>query len=307
LKTYEQLLDGEPLQMIEEDRFEDYIHYIEACDKEKEEAYWKEYLRQLSKGSLLPFIGTKERNKGMGTYGEELMVVNKELTKKLQAFAREHRLTINTIMQGVWSYLLYRYTGNPGVVYGVTVSGRPEALAGVEKRVGMYINTLPLHTTIQQDQLITNWLQKLQEQQLQSREFQHSSLTSIQEWTGVKGELFDTILVFENYPVAKLIAEKQWKLQVEQVQVQEDTNYPLCIGIGVGEEVFISFKYNAALLSNADVKQIRSHFEQVLYAIMQPGQAETRQLEIKIESSAVKTEQPRKEDLFNFETDLSLA
>jgi non-ribosomal peptide synthetase component F len=210
-------------------------------------------------------------------------------------------------MQGVWAYLLYRYTGNAEVTYGVTVSGRPEDLPGVEKRVGMYINTLPLHTTIRQEQPVADWLQDIQQTQLLSREFQHSSLTNIREWTGIKGEFFDTILVFENYPVAKLIAEKQWKLRVEQVQVREDTNYPLCIGIGVADEVFISFKYNADLLSNTDVMQVRSHFEQVLFSLLQQGAAETGQLEIKMETAATKTSQPRKEDLFNFETDLFIA
>ena len=37
-----------------------------------------------------------------------------------------------------------RYGGEPGVVVGVTVAGRPPELPGVEAMVGNFINVLPL-------------------------------------------------------------------------------------------------------------------------------------------------------------------
>ena len=43
--------------------------------------------------------------------------LDKETTAKSdKCYAQKHRLTINTLMQGVWSYLLHRYTGNNDVV-----------------------------------------------------------------------------------------------------------------------------------------------------------------------------------------------
>ena len=72
------------------------------------------------------------------------------MTAKTELYAQKNHITINTIMQGVWSYLLHRYTGSNDVVYGIIVSGRPDDLPGIEQRVGMYINTLPLHSTIEE-------------------------------------------------------------------------------------------------------------------------------------------------------------
>jgi len=39
----------------------------------------------------------------------------------------------------------------------------------------------------------------LQQDQLSSRKFQHTSLSAIQRWSRIKGDLFDNIIVFENY------------------------------------------------------------------------------------------------------------
>ena len=53
---------------MQEDRYEDYIRYIERTDKEQEENYWRNYLKGVQQSTLLPFITahTAERNKGVG-------------------------------------------------------------------------------------------------------------------------------------------------------------------------------------------------------------------------------------------------
>ena len=138
-------------------------------------------------------------------------------TARVQSYAQKHRLTVNTVMQGIWSYLLHRYTQSSDIVYGVVVSGRPDDLPGMEKRVGMYINTLPLRSRISNEQQTVKWLQGLQQDQVSSRDYQHTALHEIQGWTGVQGDLFDSLLVFENYPVSKVVSSRKWSLQVENV------------------------------------------------------------------------------------------
>ena len=140
-------------------------------------------------------------------------------------------------MQGVWSYLLHRYTGNSNITYGVVVSGRPDDLPEVEQRVGMYINTIPLHSSIEEKQDVTEWLQDIQNDQVSSRKYQYTPLHNIQRWTGVSGDLFDSIIVFENYPVSEIIGSKKWSLQIKNIQMQEQTNYPLTLRAVSTEEI----------------------------------------------------------------------
>ena len=269
LNSYELLASGRLVDNIEEDRYEDYIRYIERGDKEKEEMYWRNYMTGVEHSTLLPFIGsTTERNKGLGYYKSTSIYIDPALTLQVQNYAQKYRITTNTLMQGIWSCLLHRYTGSANVVYGAIVSGRPDDLSGVEKKVGLYINTLPLHSRIPEEESVVEWLQNLQAQQVVSRQYQYTPLQSIQAWTGVKGDLFDSILVFENYPVSKILQAKKWSLGIGNVETHEQTNYPLTITIGSMEYINIRFRYNTRLLSDQYIDEIKQHFEYVLWQLV---------------------------------------
>lgn len=269
LETYNIIASGAQVKPVSEDSYEDYIRHIYAGDKTSEETYWREYMNGLENGSLLPFISSStDRNSGLGIFGRESLELNDELSNQIQHYIQQNRITANTLMQGVWAQLLHRYTGKDHVVYGVTVSGRPEDLAGIEHRVGMYINTLPLHVAVNGSQTIPGWLRQLQQQQVASRQYQYSALSDILGWSDIQGELFDSLLVFENYPVDEVIGASHWKLEVENVEVYEQTNYPLSIEIAIGRNINIRFNYNAALLPEAYAKKIAGHFEQALLSIV---------------------------------------
>ncbi|MEO7533278.1 MAG: amino acid adenylation domain-containing protein, partial [Ferruginibacter sp.] len=269
LTIYELLLSGKSLPVIEEDRYEDYIRFTERIDKDQQEAYWSNYLKGVESGTLLPFIGsTIERTKGVGEYKLERLELDLDTSLSIQNFAQKNRLTVNTLMQGVWALLLHRYTASNDIVYGIIVSGRPDDLPGVERRVGLYINTSPLHSKAAEDQHITGWLQALQAAQVEARQYQHSPLSEVQKWSDVPGDLFDSLLVFENYPVSKVIGERQWSLRVENVEMHEQTNYPLTILVSNNEQIKVQFNYNSALLKEVYVKEIKDHFKHVLLQIV---------------------------------------
>lgn len=268
ITTYESLMRGEPI-IILEDNYQDYIRYVDNKDAWQQQLYWKQYMQPIEQSSLLPFISlTAERNKGLGLYKSTRLSLDANFTSNLVTYSQKHHLTINTIMQAVWCYLLHRYTGQATVVYGVTVSGRPEDLPVAESRVGLYINTLPLRATIKADQLISEWLQALQQEQIENREYQYSSLAQIQQWAGIPGDLFDSLLVYDNYPVNKQKPAQPWTLQIDSVQVVEHTNYPLTITISAAETIDICFAYNSTLLHTNHIELIKGHFEKVLLEIL---------------------------------------
>jgi hypothetical protein len=91
----------------------------------------------------------------------------------------------------------------------------------------MYINTLPLRSRINEGQRIVEWILGLQRDQVFSRQYQYTPLQQIQGWSGIPGDLFDSIVVFENYPVSAVVAAKQWSLQVEKVQINRGNKFPV--------------------------------------------------------------------------------
>lgn len=271
LQFYDQLLAGQKV-VIQQDKYEDYIRYIESKNIGAQEQYWREYMRGVEGGSLLPFIhSAASSTKGAGLYQDELLVLNAQIKAEAEAYTKASGITLNTLLQGVWAFILHSYTGKAGVTYGVVISGRPEELSELEKRVGMYINTLPLYTEVNHDITITEWLSTIQNGQISSREYGYTALSTIQQWAGVTGDLFDTILVFENYPVSETDSSGPGKMQVENVVVKEHNNYPLSIVAAITDEIHVLFVYNEEMVHESYVRQLKRHFEQVLSQIISLG------------------------------------
>ena len=105
------------------------------------------------------------------------------------------------MIQAAWAILLGRLTGRDDVVFGVTVAGRPPEIAGIERMVGLFINTLPLRMQAAAEQAAARrCCRQVQDSQSRLMAHQHLGLAEIQSLAGL-GELFDTLVVFENYPV----------------------------------------------------------------------------------------------------------
>jgi hypothetical protein len=304
-QTYEALLSGKVIPAVTPDRYEDYIRYIAKQNKEHEEKYWRKYLKGTTNGVLLPFAKTDGAGtRGVSAFRDEMLTVDADTTRQIIAYAQQHRITVNTIMQGVWAWLLYRYTGLQNILYGVTVSGRPAELPDMEERVGLYVNTLPLHAIINEEQQLHTWLQTIQQGQLYARTYQYTSLTDIQQWAGIKGELFDTILIYQNYPISRIAESYRQVLQVQEMEVHEQTtNYVLCIRIVEEERIGIQFVYKSDQLDTSSVQMIKEHFAQVLSAIIDPRTQKTKDLwGIGGSALTVKKPQMQQEDLFDFES-----
>ncbi|MBL7702880.1 MAG: amino acid adenylation domain-containing protein [Ferruginibacter sp.] len=281
LLTYEQLANGMVLDAPTQDLFKEYVTYVGKRNRNNEKAYWKHYLSELNAPTLLPFIETtQQRNRG-GEYSTEELTLNQTLSEKTRTYAKNNRITINTILQGVWSYLLHQYTSAEDIVYGVTVSGRPADLPGIEHKVGMYLNTQPLRSKITHQNSIAGWLRDLQDTHQQSQEFQYTPLTEVQQYSGIKGDWFDSLLVYENYPVDWDIMNKGWKLKITGIKVEEHTNYALTIVVHASEtRLDIRFSYNMGLLQQKMVGRISDHFKDVLSCIVCEEAAEIRELPI---------------------------
>ena len=156
-----------------------------------------------------------------------MLPLDAALSASLQACARAQAVTLNTLIQATFGVLLGRLTGRDDVVFGVTVSGRPAELSGVEQMVGLFINTLPLRMRLSPGLTLAELLHDTQERQSALLAHQHIGLGEIQQAAGI-GELFDTLLVFENYPVDREgLAAPAGGLRLGAVEGRDATHYPL--------------------------------------------------------------------------------
>ena len=139
---------------------------------------------------------------GIGT-GEYVFILPQEWTARLQSFARRNHFTLNTMVQGALAILLARHSGQSDIVFGVTSAGRPAGLSGVEDMIGLFLNTLPARLNVDPTSSLGEWLGRLQSTQTESQTYGHIPLPDIQRLSDLPAGqiLFDTLLMFENYPI----------------------------------------------------------------------------------------------------------
>ncbi|KAA0947673.1 amino acid adenylation domain-containing protein [Pseudomonas sp. ANT_H14] len=239
-------------------RYHDYIAWLQRQDRAVSEAFWKQQLAQLNEPTRLAHsVSHGVESLGSG-HAEQVRVLDRSFTQQLGEFARQQKVTLNTLVQGAWLLLLQRYTGQDAVAFGATVSGRPAELPGVEQQIGLFINTLPVVASPRPEQRLGEWLEQLQAQNFALREQEHTPLFDIQRWAGQGGEaLFDNILVFENYPVSEALEQgATGGLRFGTVANHEQTNYPLTVLVNMGERLSLHFSFDLGSFSEGAIEQI---------------------------------------------------
>ncbi|GLW90659.1 hypothetical protein Aglo03_14750 [Actinokineospora globicatena] len=124
-----------------------------------------------------------------------------ELTAALVQTARSTGVTLNTLLAAAWGVVLGALTGRDDVVFGLAVSGRPPELTGVESMVGLFINTVPVRVRWSPGDPVAGLLTRLHESRTSVLDHEHVGLSDIQARTPVTGRLFDTLMVFETFPL----------------------------------------------------------------------------------------------------------
>ena len=249
-------------------RYRDYIQWLQGQDAVVSEQFWSAQLAQLDEPMrLAQAFGavTGDAATGGAGYGDYLQLIDTEATRRLNEFAREQRVTLNTLVQSAWLLVLQRYTGQSSVTFGATVAGRPADLPGVEEQLGLFINTLPVIASPRPEQAVCDWLQQVQAKNLALREHEHTPLYDIQRWAGRSGEaLFDNILVFENYPVSEALQQAPAGLSFSGLHNQEQAHYPLTLVVEAADVLSVRFSYDRRHFSVEGVTQLASHFDHLL-------------------------------------------
>ena len=253
-------------------RYRDYIQWLQAQSKDRSAAFWQEQLQDLREPTHLAQVFRQARVGAGSGYADHYQVLDWQAA--LSEFARERRVTVNTLVQAAWLLLLQRHTGQACVAVGATVAGRPAEVAGSEHQLGLFINTLPVINLLQPTMTVAQWLTDLQGRNLALREHEHTALYDVQRLAGVATDgLFDTLLVFENYPVSEALREgAPAGLKFSDTQIHEQTNYPLTLAIGLGSQLSVHYSYDRSRFSDRDIEHIAGHFANLLHAIIQNPQ-----------------------------------
>lgn len=247
--------------------YSDYIKWLDRQDQEKAGAYWESYLNGYAETTPLLYKRSGEEIK-TGKYAKEELrfVLDEDLTRGLAALARQDNVTLGTVFQAVWGILLMRYNQTDDVVFGTVVSGRPHEIRGIESMIGLFINTLPVRITCDGNSSFSSLLAQVQQGSVASEGYSYYPLAEIQGKCGLQANLFDHIVVFENYPVDQWLGDGL-DLQITVHDFFEQTNYDFNLVIIPGKELTVKFIYNALVYKRDEIERLKNHFQTLLQGV----------------------------------------
>ncbi|MFJ5305072.1 non-ribosomal peptide synthase/polyketide synthase [Streptomyces sp. NPDC088350] len=231
--------------------YREHLRLLAAHDPGVSAAAWAEALGGLAEPTRLAPVDPDRAAVVPSTHTVEL---DPDRTAELEAFARRQGVTVNTLVQAAWGVLLGRLTGRDDVVFGATVAGRSPELDRAESMIGLFINTVPVRVRIRPEESTAALLERLQDEQSRLIAHQHLGLADIQRAAGL-GELFDTLVVFESYPVAD--AEDGGDGPRVTVRDHEDsTHYPFAWAIEPAERLRLTAEFRPDLFQPAVVRRL---------------------------------------------------
>ncbi|MCP5108693.1 MAG: hypothetical protein GY950_35235, partial [bacterium] len=246
----------------------------------KQKKFWDRYLAGFG-GKREPAV--KRRKKwelpGTGTYHARL---SEEIKEKLDGFIKSRNITIASFLYGAWGFLLQQYNAVDDVLFDTTVSGRPEKIKGIENSVGLFINTLPLRVRTLPGETFAAFLARTQNMLREWREFENSSLLSINEQLDEYrrgGSLFDSVVVIENYPIDSVLKQEDSPLTVDSFSITERTHYDLTVIINAFEDIKLDITYNNELFDEKALEELFRIYTGIIHEFLDHPDKKVDELE----------------------------
>ncbi|MGW5493961.1 amino acid adenylation domain-containing protein [Streptomyces olivaceoviridis] len=244
--------------------YQAYLAWLGTQDKEAARTAWRRALEGVTEPTrLVPGGGDTGGATAAGAGGSTglprrvTVDVPPGVSSALAGFARSRGLTVGAVVQGCWALLLSRLTGQDTVVFGTVASGRPAQLPDVERMVGLFANTLPVRADVTARLTPAELFERVQRARTGLLAHEHLPLAEIQQGTAVRGELFDTVLLFQNYPMGGPDAEPALSgPRVTGVDIRSATHYPLTVTVFPGEPFELAVDHLPALVPEAEARRV---------------------------------------------------
>ncbi|WP_082722354.1 non-ribosomal peptide synthetase [Burkholderia mayonis] len=245
--------------------YRDYVRWLMHDAAARDHAgWWRSLAADADEAALLAPALARPRSPRPGSHDTSTRLDDTLHARLLQA-AQRAQVTLNTLMQGAWAILVARYGGRRRAAIGVTVSGRPADLPGVERMTGLFINSVPLWVDVPAGTPATDWLRGLQALNHALREHEHTPITRIQQWTGRSGDnLFDTLFVFENYPLDQIAGADDDGLSIRSVLSADRTHYPLTLAVLPRTRLDLQWSWDGECFERATVDALAADYARIL-------------------------------------------
>ncbi|WP_273050500.1 amino acid adenylation domain-containing protein, partial [Pseudoalteromonas sp.] len=212
--------------------------------------------------------------------GNDITQYSTELTEsqsqQIRTLSKQHQCSPAVLFHLVWAKVLSTCCGRDDVVFGTVMSGRMNGMPGIERMMGMLINTLPLRLKLHDIKvseamnMVNNALQAL-------LPYEQVSLAEAQSHSGIEGNtpLFSAILNYRHTAQDKVDSTSE----VEEgnatlLSTRERTNYPFELSVndrGEGDSFTLDFQIDRSVAAEQIAAYVHTTLESVVSALLNDG------------------------------------
>jgi len=221
LETYAARRAGHPAALEPAPAFGDFVRTLPAAT---DRSFWSSYLDGYDTTAELP----RTAQPGPAELGRHLVELSPDTSMAVAAFCRNEGVTLSTFVQAVWGVILSRYAYSDDVVFGYVVSGRRPSLPGVERMVGLLINTIPVRVRLREDESFSALVKRLLGEAADLTAHQHTPLVDAQRASGASAPLINHVVALENYPIEeglRAFGRRELGFDITSATSYDRTNY----------------------------------------------------------------------------------
>ncbi len=241
-----------------------YMATIAARDGAAAARHWADLLEGYDELATLPRLPA---GSGPSRQVDHRFHLDKATTVALLDLATANGTTLGVLLQALWGLILSRWTGRQDVVFGIVTSGRSVATAGIERLVGMFINTVPVRVRWDAGETIGGLLGRLQRQADADSAHDQAGLAAIQAGSALSSALLDHLLVLENFPAGQAEADATG-FTVSDSSADERANYDFGIIVHVGDLLEINLQHDASRIAPALIARLEQHWRTLAAAVL---------------------------------------
>ncbi|MGM9978728.1 MAG: amino acid adenylation domain-containing protein, partial [Clostridium sp.] len=262
IRYYGLLISGKSKEQLKSElnkekigEYSQYVQWLEKQDKEEALTYFKQLLNGYDEIAEIRPLNIVDKPKKASVETSNI-AFSRDISNSLKNISAKENITINTIVETIWGILLQKYNNSNDVVFGKVVSGRNADIPGIEKAVGLFINTIPIRVENDENITFKELLYNVQNQSLESMKYDYCSLAEINKISGIN-DLFKTLFVFENYYVNEENIETGLEdINIEIEKAREETNYPITVTASFNSILTLSIMYDPSLYEEFEIENI---------------------------------------------------
>ncbi|MFN7571003.1 MAG: non-ribosomal peptide synthetase [Betaproteobacteria bacterium] len=258
-----------------------YIRWLGQQDRACAHEHWTRALAGYEAEAGPPYFNLAYE--GPVSSDEYGLSLGADLTAEIQRVARSHHLTVNSLFQTAWGVLLQKYNHVDDVVFGTVVSGRPAELAGVERMVGLFINTQPLRVAAPRETAFIELARRVHQDIFAAAAYEYYPLAAVQAASPLKSRLINHVVTFENLPISqqmRLLSANSRDLRVTDVHVHQAAKFDFHLIVFPGADMRLSFVYNAHRYARQTMATLARSLQCLLTAIAARPHAPLKELSI---------------------------